>query len=152
MKFISLIITFFLSLVVSAQLPKKVEKLEGEWKYKEGSGFEVWTLKNGRLNGYAYRMNKLGDTIMVEDIRLKMVNKTLVYSLETYNHVGDSITSLKNDFVGSKRRMTFINIDSNTPYSISYSYGFLNRKKLKIKIKYGIKEDPVVLKLLKVKA
>ncbi len=152
MKFISLIITFFLSLVVSAQLPKKVEKLEGEWKYKEGSGFEVWTLKGGMLNGYAYRMNKLGDTIMVEDIRLKMVNKTLVYSLETYNHVGDSITSLKNDFVGSKRRMTFINIDSNTPYSISYSYGFLSRKKLKIKIKYGIKEGPVVLKLLKVKA
>lgn len=152
MKLVSLIVFLFVSFTMFAQLPNKVAKLEGEWQYKEGSGFEVWTLKDDILHGYAYRINKVGDTSMVEDIQLKRVNKTLVYSLETYNHVGDSIVTVKNDFVGLKRKMSFMNIDSNTPYSISYSYGFLNRKKLKIKIKYGIKEDPVVLKLVKVKA
>lgn len=134
-----------------AQLPSKVKKLAGEWSYKEGSGFEVWKQQDDLLHGYAYRINKVGDTSMVEDMQMKRINNSLVYTLETYNHIEDSVVIVTNSFVGEKRKMSFINIQAETPYSIGYSFGFLSRNRLKIKIKYALGQDPVVLKLVRVK-
>jgi len=40
------------------QLPSKVQKLEGKWRFKEGSGFEVWERKDEKLIGHAFRVTK----------------------------------------------------------------------------------------------
>ena len=151
MKSIIVLFVLFVGFNSYSQLPSKVEKLAGEWRYKEGSGFEVWKQQDDMLHGYAYRINKVGDTSMVEDIVLKKINNSLVYALETYNRIGDSVVTANNSFVGERRKMSFINILSETPYSISYSFGFLSRNKLKIKIRYVMGQDPVVLKLVRIK-
>lgn len=148
---IVLFVLLFIGIDGFSQLPSKVEKLVGEWSYKEGSGFEVWKQQDDLLHGYAYRINKVGDTSMVEDIQLKKINNSLVYTLETYNQIGDSVVTASNSFIGERRKMNFINVLSETPYSISYSFGFLTRNKLKIKIRYVMGQDPVVLKLVRVK-
>ena len=45
--------------------------------------------------------------------------------------------------------MNFNNIDSNVPVSVSYRFGFFNRKKMKIKIKFSSNDKPVKLLLFK---
>lgn len=133
-----------------AQLGRKTEKLAGNWEYKEGSGYETWDLDGEELDGHAYRINKMGDTTKVEDLRIKRVNKNLIHVLSTYNIAGDSTIVTTYRFVGGKRKLSFINIDSNTPYSIAYRFGFLNRNKLFIRIKYGMNEKGTKLTLKRV--
>jgi len=103
------------------------------------------------LIGGAYRINKLGDTSKVEDLKIRKVNKTLVYTICSEDLLGDTSIVLKHNFVGQKNKMKFSNIESNLPAMISYSFGFLNRNKLKIKIQYGIKDTPVELQLNRIK-
>lgn len=134
-----------------AQLPSSVLKLAGEWKYKSSESYEVWSLDSDELSGYAYRMNKVGDTSIVEKITIKKVNKNLFYSLETYNTIGDSIIILERKFIGGKRKMKFLNIENNSPYKIVYSFGFLNRNRLKIRIQYNVLDNPIKLILNRVK-
>ncbi len=134
-----------------AQLPNNVRKLEGTWKYKSSENYEVWVLKEERLVGAAYRKNKIGDTSLVEKISIARINKVLFYNLETFNNNGDSIVVLSRRFIGGKRKMKFLNVDSNSPYMIAYSFGFLNRDKLKIKIQYGILDKPMKLTLGRIK-
>jgi len=149
---ISLLVFFLVSMTTQAQIPAKISKMEGVWKYKEGSGYEVWEKKGDQLAGYTFRLNKVGDTSKVDDIVLKMVNKRLMYSLKTYTYVHDSLKIATHNFLGGKRKMKFVNIDIGTPYSIHYSFGFLNRNKLKLSIQYGANDTPIKLVLFRVKA
>lgn len=149
-KLIILIFSFF-SLNTFAQFSGKTKKLIGTWEYKSGNGFESWHLEGEFLIGGAYRINKLGDTSKVEDLKIRKVNKTLVYTICSEDLLGDTSIVLKNNFVGQKNKMKFSNIESNLPAMISYSFGFLNRNKLKIKIQYGIKDTPVELQLNRIK-
>lgn len=136
----------------NAQLPSNVTKLIGVWQYQEGSGFESWELQGGDLVGHAYRVNsKTGDTSKVEDMRIRKPRKTLTYSMDTYNFVNDSMMIHTQNFVGEKRKMKFFNISGHTPYEIEYSFGFFNKKKLKIKIYHGPFDKPLTLKLHRVR-
>ena len=134
-----------------SQMPNKAKKLIGKWQYKSGAGYEVWQLNNNQLDGAAYRVSKNGDTSQVENLHIKKVNKTLVYILETNSQQGDSIVVQKNSFVGMGNKMKFSNLESTVPSMISYSFGCLNRNKLKIKIQFGVNEDPIVLELRRYK-
>ena len=145
------IVLCFVLQYATAQLPSKVRKLEGTWKYKTSENYEVWKLSDELLVGEAYRKNKVGDTSLVEKIEISKINRTLFYSLETYNNNGDSIIVQQRKFIGGKRKMKFLNINNNSPYMIYYSFGFLNKDKLKIKIQYGIIEKPMKLLLRRVK-
>lgn len=149
------LVTFFFlfsfALLSNAQFNGKVKKLIGVWEYKSGNGFEKWELEGEFLTGGAYRINKLGDTTKVEDLQIRRINKTLIYSVCLDEVIGDTTIAITHNFIGNKNKMKFNNIDSNLPAIISYSFGFLNRKKLKIRIQYGIKDKPVELLLYRVK-
>ena len=152
MKLVFTVLLFSLiSVYAEGQLPSKVKKITGIWKYKSGDGFEVWTLKDDILLGTAFRINKVGDTTKVEDLKIRKVNKTLVYTVNSKNFIEDSLVIDDHNFVGTKKKMEFFNIESNIPVMIRYSFGFLNRNKLKISIQYGIKDEPVELILNRLK-
>lgn len=133
------------------QLPSSVNKLEGLWKYKEGSGYEVWKSQDKKLVGFTYRITKSGDTSKVEDIVLNKINNRLVYSLTTYNVVNDSLITAHREFIGGKRKMEFINLSESAPYSIEYKFGFLNRNKLKVIVRNTVSDDPIKYILYRVK-
>lgn len=152
MKFNLVILIFsFFTLNTVAQLSGKTRKLIGTWEYKSGNGFETWTAEGEFLIGSAYRINKLGDTSKVEDLQIRKVNKTLVYTICSEELVGDTSVIITHNFIGQKNKMKFSNIESNLPEMITYSFGFLNRNKLKIKILYGFKDTPVELHLYRIK-
>ena len=133
------------------QLPSKFEKLEGTWRYKEGSGYEVWKKQDDKLVGYTYRITKLGDTSRVEDMVLAKFNNTTVYNHTTYNVVNDSLITTEHQFVGSKRKMEFFKISESVPYSIEYKFGFFNRNKLKVLVRNTISDDPIKFTLHRIK-
>ena len=87
------------------QLPSNVEKLEGAWRYKEGSGYEVWEIHDDKLIGIAFRITKAGDTSKVEDIVLDKINDWLALNLTTYTVVDDSLVATQRSFVGVKLKM-----------------------------------------------
>jgi len=147
MRGIGVVIVFcVMGLAAFAQLPNKVEKLAGSWEYKLGSGYEVFTVKDDELIGVGFRINlKSNDTSQVETIRMRMVNKNLVYSMTTYNVVQDSVVASTHQFIGSGKRMKFQNISALTPYQVKYSFGFLNRNKLRICVYHGPDAKPIKL-------
>lgn len=149
-NFIILIFSLF-TLNSVAQFSGKTKKLIGTWEYKSGNGFESWHLEGEFLIGGDYRINKLGDTSKVEGLQIRKVNKTLVYTICSEELIGDTSVVLTHNFIGQKNKMKFSNIESNLPLMISYSFGFLNRNKLKIKIQYGMKDTPVELQLFRIK-
>ena len=100
-KLIILIFSFF-SLNTFAQFSGKTKKLIGTWEYKSGNGFESWHLEGEFLIGGAYRINKLGDTSKVEDLKIRKVNKTLVYTICSEDLLGDTSIVLKHNFVGQQ--------------------------------------------------
>jgi hypothetical protein len=153
MKF-SLTFLFFCCIIITArgQFSTKTKKIIGTWEYKSGNGFETWHVEGEYIIGEAYRINKLGDTTKVEDLQIRKVNKTLVYTICSEELINDtSIVSMHN-FIGAKNKMVFTNVESNLPAKISYYFGCFSRNKLKIKIQYSIKDTPVELLLFRVKA
>ncbi len=145
-----LMLTTF-SVNVSAQFSRKTRKLIGTWEYKSGNGYEKWEIDGEFLMGGAYRINKLGDTTKVEDLQIRKIHKTLVYTICSEEFIADTSVIITHNFIGQKNKMKFANIESNLPAMISYSFGFLNRNKLKISILYGIKDTPVQLQLFRSK-
>lgn len=142
----ALVVFFALSFGAFAQLPNKVEKMAGTWEYKFRSGFEILEVKGDELVGAGYRVNqKSRDTSRVENVRIRMANKNLVYSMTTYNVVNDSVVSNTQEFVASGKRLKFQNISAPTPYMIKYSFGFLNRNKMFIRIYHGPEAKPIKL-------
>ena len=152
MKFnLVVFICCFVAINAFGQFSGKTKKLVGTWEYKSGNGFEQWNLEGEFLIGGAYRINKLGDTTKVEDLQIRKVNKSLVYTICSEEFIEDSSVVITHNFVGTKNKMKFNNIESNLPAMISYSFGCFNRNKLKITILYGIKDTPVELVLNRVK-
>ena len=147
-----LLFIFLLSCVHSnGQISNKMKKLVGIWEYKKGSGFETWKVENDMVVGYEYRVNKIGDTLKVEEMHIKLVGKNLIYSIGEHHNLSDSTMHHESlNFLGGKRKMSFVNIDSNTPYSISYSFGLFSKNRLKIRIQYGQTDKPAKLNLIRI--
>lgn len=133
------------------QLPSKVQRLEGKWRFKEGSGYEVWERNDRKLIGHAFRITKLGDTSKVEDVIINKVNNRLTYNLTTYNVVRDSLVTMQRVFIGGKRKMEFINLTENAPYSIEYKFAFFNKNKLRVFVQNTISDEPSKFTLLRIK-
>lgn len=146
-RLLNISLILFLASYSFGQIKGKALKLEGIWEYKESAGFEEWTMVDDDLVGKAYRVGKMGDTSVVEQMHIRMADKNLIFTSTTYNYMVDSLRSDKHVFVGGKRKMNFINVDRQIPYSIKYSFGFLNRNKLKINIYFnkGEKSKTIVL-------
>jgi hypothetical protein len=147
-----LLVFCVLSIGAFAQLPNKVKKMEGTWVYKFRSGFEILEVKGDQLLGVGYRVNqKSNDTSRVENVKIRMANKNLIYSMTTYNVVKDSVVSTTQEFVSSGRRLKFQNISAPTPYMIKYSLGFFNKNKMFIRVYHGPETKPIKLILTKEK-
>lgn len=148
----TLLVFVVLSFGTFAQLPNRVKKMAGTWEYKFRSGFEILEVKGDELVGVGYRVNqKSSDTSRVENVRIRMANKNLVYSMTTYNVISDSIVSNTQEFVSSGKRLKFQNISAPTPYMIRYSFGFLNKNKLFIRVYHGPEAKPIKLILTRKK-
>lgn len=151
-RYVALAVFTVMAMVVHAQLPNRAEKLAGTWEYKLNSGFEVLELKGDEIVGIGYRVNpKTGDTSRVETTRIRKVNKTLVLSMTTYKVVSDSVVATTQKLVGSGNKMKFQNISAPSPHTIKYSFGFLNKNKLFVRIYHRADAEPVKLILLRKK-
>jgi len=135
----------------NAQVKGKALNLVGTWKYNQGSGYETWKMDGDELIGAGYRTNKLGDSVKVEDLRIAMVNRNLVYTLSTKQKTGIGELVITNKFIGNHRKLTFENSENDTPISIRYKLGFFNKEKLQIIILYKENDKPHRLKLTKIK-
>lgn len=131
-----LFLLFFLPIVANAQLKGAVLKLEGTWTFKESPGFEKWVKEGEEMVGRAYRVNKMGDTSLVEEMHISSVNNRLVYQSITFNRTADTVMRVTHNFVGKRRKMMFSNIARDLPYAIKYSFGFFNKRKLNIQIHF----------------
>lgn len=137
-----------LAVSVQAQLPNKVKKMAGTWHYKFNSGFEVMEIHGDELHGMGFRVHRKSmDTACVENVRIRVVNKSLIYTMTNYNVIEDSVFTTVYDFVSDGRKLKFHNISAPTPYEIHYSFGFLNRNKLIIKVYHGPETKPIKLHL-----
>lgn len=142
----------FLSFYSFGQVPRITESLIGEWKFKAGTGLERWKLIGDELKGEEIRINKLGDSIVVEEMTIRSVNNHLIYVVEEHKVGNNSIVQHHaNHFVSRNTKMNFYNIDSNVPSFISYRFGFLNRNRVKIKISFNENEKPVKLLMFRKK-
>lgn len=150
----SLSVTFIvLSQIGLSQLKGQSLKLVGMWKYEGGSGYEVWEKKSdNELIGSGYRLTKFGDTLKVEELRLSLVNSNLVYTLTTNQQTATGVEVHKYSFISNKRKLEFLNIENSSPSSVSYKFGLISKKKLRIIIGFDGKEEPSVLKLRKVES
>lgn len=147
---IACLLGFFGTESSMAQMKGNATKLPGIWKYDGGSGYEVWEAREDYLVGSGYRTTKFNDTIKVEDLKLTLVNKRLIYSLTTKQQSDSGVVIHSYKFIGSgKRKLHFVNIENESPREVSYSFGLFNKKRLKIRIKYDGMEKPEVLKLTK---
>lgn len=139
----------FICLNALAQLPGKVEKMEGLWRYRQGSGFERWSLNGDVMVGESFRINKLGDTLITERFEIRSVNNRLVLNLKAYHMVGDSIAEKSRSLIGKKRKMDFAAIDGVTLESLFYKPAFLSRKKMYLYIGHFGDEKPRKLVLIR---
>lgn len=144
----TLFLFFLIPFVAGAQLKGAVLKLEGTWSFKESPGFEKWEKVGEEMVGRAYRVNKMGDTSLVEEMHISSVNNRLIYQSITFNRTTDTVMRVTHNFVGKRRKMMFTNIARDLPYAIKYSFGFFNRRKLNIQIHFheGEKAKKMVLK------
>lgn len=129
-------VSFFLLVNLSfGQFKGKAKHLPGTWVYAHGSGYEVWEANQDGMVGAGYRTNKIGDTVRVETLALKLVSNNLYYTLEagmnTYpNYNGYS----KHQFISKKRKLDFTNTEAKMPKRLTYNFGFFNKNKMIITI------------------
>ncbi len=135
----------------SAQLPKKLLRLEGEWHFKSANGYDIWKVQNDELVGESYRITRSGDSLLTDNMLIRKVNKQLIHIVESDRIISDSIHHISLTYIGGKRKPEFINVQSTTPYSVTYKFGFLNRNRLIILIKFGAdnQESRLVMERLK---
>ena len=146
------VIILFVSVSAYGQLTSKTYKLEGTWAYKKGSGYETWSAHGNKLVGFEYRINKTGDTLKVERMTIRQVGENMMYSIGEHESASDTTIHHKNmNFKGTATKMDFINITSNTPYSITYKFSFFSKNRLKVKIRYVQKGKPAKLSLIRMK-
>jgi hypothetical protein len=149
-KYFFLLCISIASFSLSAQVKGKSKHLVGTWKYNEGSGYEIWTFNGKELVGAGYRSSKVGDSIKVEDLKLAVVNKNLIYTVVTNQAMNEGNVSVKHQFIGHKRKLYFVNMENELPISIRYAFGFFSKKRMKITIQLKEREDTKVLRLTKI--
>lgn len=137
------------SFLGSAQIKGKAKNLVGTWQYESGGGYEVWKMEGEYLIGYGYRTSKSGDTVKVEDLKISRVNKNLVYTLLTRQNTETGIKENNYKFIGNRNKLYFENVEDEIPASVKYTFGLFSKQKLKIVIKYSVKDKPLKLKLRK---
>jgi hypothetical protein len=143
MRLVLTISILFSVTTLFAQLPNRAKKLEGRWIFDNSTSYEEWMLNGEVLEGSSYRVTKLSDTTLTETLMIKRAAGRMVHSIISHKVSNDTVVNNEHTFIGRKRRLIFENITDIAPYSIAYHFGFLNRNKLKIKIKYGMNEKPV---------
>ena len=132
-------------------MPSKFKKLEGKWRFKEGSGFEIWELKNDQLIGYAFRITKTGDTSRVEEFVIRKTDHAMVYDHSSFTSLNDSLVKINRKFLGNKRKLFFSTIEDNGPYSVEYKFGLFSRNKLKVFVVNHKGDDPFKFTLFRIK-
>lgn len=147
----NLLITIILStfaLTLHAQMKGKISQLEGTWRYEGGSGYEVWKSNGDEFIGYGYRSTKFQDTLLVEELKITLVNKRLMYSSKTRQQTPAGTVINEHRFIGkNSKKLSFDNVDNDNPRAVRYKFGLFNKNKLRILIGYDGKPKPVVLKL-----
>lgn len=114
------------------QLPSRVQKLEGLWEYREGSGYERWERRGDVMYGESFRINKLGDTLVAESFEISYVNKRLILNLKAYHMVNDSIRVKERVLVGKRRKMHFTGLTGNRLEELEFNFGFFSKNRLKL--------------------
>ena len=122
----------FLPASVNAQIKGKAKHLPGIWKYEAGTGYEIWEMNGNTLNGRGYRVNKLGDSVLVETITILYINKNLSFKLETPQLDSLNNASFIGRYIGDGKKLDFRTIEGKMPERIRYKFGFFSKKKLKI--------------------
>lgn len=137
-----------LSMAGNAQMKGQVNRLVGTWRYEGGSGYEVWKMNGDDLKGYGYRSSKFEDTILVEEINIRIVSKRLTYTLMTRQVTSAGTIINEHRFMSKNRKsLRFENMDNDNPRMVEYKLGAFNKNRLKILISFDGKPKPVVLKL-----
>ena len=137
MRFNKILLTtllIFSFTTVFSQLKGKAKHLPGTWVYAQGSGYEVWTIENDQLVGAGYRTNKIGDTVKVEQLGIKLANNSLFYTLETGIQNFNNSAYVKHQFISKARKLDFTNIENVLPNHLKYTFGFFNKNKLTITV------------------
>lgn len=134
---------------LQAQLPRAVNKLEGTWAYKAGSGFERWKLLGDVMHGESYRVNKLGDTIIAERMQIQSINKRLMLHLEAFHTVNDSLRVYSRDLIGKRKKMEFTGIQTVDLEVLTYKRAFFSKNKLFIYILRKGSKKPQKLVLIR---
>lgn len=148
----SILVLVFISLSTVAQLPRKAEKMIGEWRFDGGSGYEIWTMKDNVIHGEGFLNTKVGDTIHVEDMEIKMVNNNLIYNSFSIDNTDTISKREKSTFIANGKKLKFDNLEVKYPNAIKYKIGCFNKNRLKIYIYSPVLADkPEVLKLTRVK-
>lgn len=127
-------ILIFSFTTVFSQIKGKAKHLPGTWVYAQGSGYEVWEIENGQLVGAGYRTNKIGDTVKVEKLGIKLANNRLFYTLETGIQNFNNSANIEHQFMSKARKLNFTNIENALPNYLNYNFGFFNKNKLTITI------------------
>ncbi len=147
-NWLSALVLILSSVAVHAQLKGDAKRLEGTWRYEGGSGYEVWRRNSDELRGYGYRSSKFEDTILVEEINIRVVSKRLTYTLMTRQVTSAGTIINEHRFMSKNRKsLRFENMDNDNPRKVEYKLGAFNKNRLKILISYDGKPKPVVLKL-----
>lgn len=144
---VTIVLTIF-AFASQAQMKGKLNRLEGSWRYEGGSGYEVWKWNGDELIGSGYRSTKFQDTLLVEELKIALVNKRLMYSSKTRQQTPAGTVVNEHRFMSSdSKKLRFDNIDNDNPRSVQYKFGVFNKNKLQILISFNGKPKPVVLKL-----
>lgn len=144
---VTIVLTIF-AFASQAQMKGKLNRLEGSWRYEGRSGYEVWKWNGDELIGSGYRSTKFQDTLLVEELKIALVNKRLMYSSKTRQQTPAGTVVNEHRFMSSdSKKLRFDNIDNDNPRSVQYKFGVFNKNKLQILISFDGKPKPVVLKL-----
>lgn len=144
----SALVLILSSIAVHAQLKGDAKRLEGTWRYEGGSGYEVWKSNENEMIGYGYRSTKFQDTLLVEELKITLVNKRLSYLSKTRQQTPAGVVINEHRFISkNKKKLRFDNLDNDNPRSVQYKLGVFNKNKLRIFIEFDGKPKPVVLKL-----
>ncbi|MEN9302074.1 MAG: hypothetical protein RL264_503 [Bacteroidota bacterium] len=125
------------------QIKGKALHLEGEWRYKEGSGKEVWYKQGDYLKGEGFRITKFGDTVKVEDLALTRVNGVMLYTYNRIEH-GKKIETMT--LVSKNRKLEFVSADPENPIKLTYKLS-ASKNKLRIYVQFneGVKPNRLTL-------
>lgn len=137
MRIKSGLILFFVLIgtTLAAQIPGKLNRLQGTWEFKNGSGFEIWVQNKDSLCGSSFRITTGGDTVKVEEMVIYKQEDGLIHEFNAL-HTGNASRSIYDAELNKTR---FVNRSDEAPHAIRYRFPLFQRRKLQILIYYGVK-------------